>query len=91
LIPVHSLFCEIGVWTSDLTLARQALYCWATPPALFALLFWRWGSHFLPRNHTPLLPYPTIGWDGGLINFLLRPASNCDPPDLSLLSSLMHF
>jgi hypothetical protein len=70
---------------------------WVMPLTLFALVIFHIGyCIFLPRTCFRLGPLTyglvwhhtwLIVWDGGLINILLRLASNCDPPGLSLLSS----
>jgi hypothetical protein len=34
--PIFFFFGSVGVWIQGFALARQALYAWAVPPALFA-------------------------------------------------------
>jgi hypothetical protein len=66
-------------------------------------LFWRWGSHFLPRpawtvilllyascqrwDNRQLPLCPAVGGDGVLQTFLRGLALNCNPFNLSLPSS----
>jgi hypothetical protein len=46
-ILFYYLIGSTGVWTQGLTLARQALTAWASPPALFCDFFFKIGSHKL--------------------------------------------
>jgi hypothetical protein len=92
-------FGGTGVWTWASCLLGRGSTVQAM--SFFALVILEIGYGFLPRPAwTPILlyasrhcwddrcvpPHPAIGWDRGLVNYLLRLTSNFDPPHLTLPS-----